>query len=233
MKEASSNRLLYQEREPRLPPWFVIQWTASLEKWIYWRALCRGMKVGPYLGDAICSTMQLLIRSSEKSGQKKHSYPFRIPVMKRDEKKGGGIRRAEAEPVLWFLFFLSSAPQFLTLAATTFCCLGEKYYSCRCCQTAHIPVCSHSLEENVTFDPENVWGLIVRVKARHVWFYTRQCTTFICMYSTYSQLHVVEQYILHFGKYAFCFLAECLMRRSVGYHTDVCRINMRLPPVAV
>lgn len=47
------------------------------------------MKVGPYLGDAICSATQLLIHSSEKGGRKKkHSYPFGIPVMKRDEKEG-------------------------------------------------------------------------------------------------------------------------------------------------
>lgn len=63
------------------------------------------MKVGPCLGDAICSSaMQLLMRSVETKKRKKerkqaekHSYPFGIPVMKRDEKTGGGIRKAERE----------------------------------------------------------------------------------------------------------------------------------------
>lgn len=105
VKEASSNRLLEQEREPRLPPWFVIQWTASLEKWIYWCALCRGIKVGPYLGDAICRAMQLLIRSFEKKRAEKHSYPFGIPVMERDEKReveGLGGQR-QSRPCGFFL----------------------------------------------------------------------------------------------------------------------------------
>lgn len=47
--------------------------------------------------DAIANTQHC-----EKQAEK-HSYPFGIPMMKRDEKKGGGIRRAEAEPTLWFL----------------------------------------------------------------------------------------------------------------------------------
>lgn len=33
--------------------------------------------------------------------------------MKRDEKEGGGIRRAEAEPVLWFLAFRALLHSFL------------------------------------------------------------------------------------------------------------------------
>lgn len=45
--------------------------------------------------------------------QKKHSQPFGIPVMKRDEKRGGGIRRAEAEAVLWFLSFAALLHSFL------------------------------------------------------------------------------------------------------------------------
>ena len=138
------------------PPWFVIQWTASLERWIYWRALCRGMKVGLYLGDAICGAAQLLMRGLERKAgrkkKKKHSYPFGVPVMKRDEKKGGRIRRAEAQSILWFFSFSRSvAPQFPTLAALQ---PSAVYYSRGAAVTLqHIPVCSHSSEEKFHLRP--------------------------------------------------------------------------------
>lgn len=134
-------------------PWFVIQWTASLEKWIYWRALCGGMKVSPYLGDAICSTIQLLIRSFEKSEQK--NIPTRLEFWWWREMKGGGIRRAEPAGG----FFLSSALQFLTLAATTCCCSVREILEPKL-PSNHM----HSwffTEENFTFDPD-VWGRTAR-----------------------------------------------------------------------
>lgn len=103
-------------------PWFVIQWTASLEKWIYWHALCGGMKVSPYLGDAICSTIQLLIRSFEKSEQKNIHTRLEFWWWERWIQKGGGIRRAQAEPACGcFLSQQCSAVSYTT--STTCCCL--------------------------------------------------------------------------------------------------------------
>lgn len=47
------------------------------------------MKVSAYHGDAICSAMRLLIRSSERQEAEKQSS-FGILVMGRDEKREGG-----------------------------------------------------------------------------------------------------------------------------------------------
>lgn len=59
-------------KRPHLPPWFVIQWTASLKKWIHWRALCREKKGRPLPRrchlprDAIINT-QLWEKGAEKT----------------------------------------------------------------------------------------------------------------------------------------------------------------------
>lgn len=123
------------------------------------------MKVGPCFGDAICSSaMQLLMRSVERKKKKKkgkerkraekHWYPFGIPVMKRDEKTGGGIRKAEREQsrgrarscVCFLSFFLSQHCSMVTNARCYNLLLfgegawGRRHYKRSRCQTARIPV---------------------------------------------------------------------------------------------
>lgn len=66
---------------------------------------------------------------------------------------------------------------------TTCCCLLRPP---SCCQTA-----THSclLTRNLTFDPESMWGLTVRGRARRVWLHTwLLLSTWVCMYSTVSRV---------------------------------------------
>lgn len=137
--------------------------------------------------DAIVNT-QLWEKWAEK-----HSYPFGIPVMNRDEKTGGGIKRAEAESALWFLSFaalLHSLVQPSAFQGRNITSAVVKLHTFLFARIAGGGI--------FTSDPENMWGLTVKAKTRLVWFYTWQCSTFISMNSTYWGIKVWLWWVVRF-----------------------------------
>jgi len=72
--------------------------------------------------------------------------------------KGWGIRRADAELVLWFLSFRAELHSFLRSLPQPSSVWGINITSC---STAYILVLSRILEENFTFDPTSMWGFTV------------------------------------------------------------------------
>lgn len=136
-------------------PWFAIQWTTSLEKWIYWRALCKGMKGSPCLQDAICNTTQLLMRSIKKLEQVETKT-----LVARDEKKGWEDWGGQSAG-----FSCSFALLVLSLTWIKCCCSG--------CEGAHIPAERHSSEGKFLSLTLKITGApTVRKNLWHVWFYT-------------------------------------------------------------
>ena len=78
--------------------------------------------------------------------------------MKRDEKKGGRIRRAEAQSVLWFSLSLAASlhsfQHSLLHNLLLFITAAELLSNCNAFLFARI-----AWRRNLTFDPESMWGL--------------------------------------------------------------------------
>ena len=197
VKEASSSRLLKQEREPRLAP--VICYSVNRISGEMDLLACPLQRNEGRPLPRRCHLRRGAIvnaRLGEKSGQKKKKKNIHTHLefqwwreMKRRVEGLGGQRRSRSCG-----FSLSLAASLHSFQHSPLCNLllfitaAELLSHCNTFLFARI-----ARRRNFTFDPENMWGLAVRVKARRVWLHT-WLLLHLDLHVQYSQLRVVEQW---------------------------------------